>query len=258
MLFSRLLGSRPGWVWYLCLAATVWLLYTGDHVVDAWRHRKMDLRPLHRYIFRNRRSMLWFMGVVLVVDILLVLNLLNPEMLKISLALGGLVLLFYAMRHVFRRNRLFFIPGEIFVMLLYLAGILLGPYVTRNTEPGPPEVLVGLMVSGVLLMNLGIISLYDVNLDQRLGISSLARVLGPASTRNILFATFGGVLLLQVMQFMVYGQALTTQIGLILLGMALVLLMILLYPSRFRNKEYYRLAADATLYMAFLSLLVPA
>ena len=37
---ARLFASDPGWIWYITLALTVWLLYMGDHMLDAWRHRK--------------------------------------------------------------------------------------------------------------------------------------------------------------------------------------------------------------------------
>ena len=255
-LASQLLGARPGWSWWLSLAFTVWLLYMGDHMLDAWKHRKQSLRDMHLFIFKNRRLLLWAMGVIGIMDIFLIFNFMDRAMLKIALVLGGIVLLFYAMRHILRRNRVLFVPGEVFVLLVYLAGTWMGPFVTRTVVLQPAHGLIVTMMAGVLMLNLGIISLYDVKLDSRLGISSLARVLGKKTTRNLMLAMALGIFLMALLQFLVYGTDPTSRFALILSGMALLLLLVLLYPSRFRKQEAYRLAADAVLFMGFLSLLI--
>jgi 4-hydroxybenzoate polyprenyltransferase len=259
---ARLLGSRPGWLWYLALAATVWALYTGDHVLDAWRHRKKSQREIHRFIFRVKRPLLYALGIVLIVDLFLVFNFMDKEMLKGGLFLAALVLAYYAMRHILRRQRFLFIPGEAFVLLLYLAGTWLGPWMAKPEaveaaqSVQPAQWLVLLMTAAVLWINLGVISLYDVGVDSRLGIASLASVLGKKATKSMMLVTAGLVFLLAVLQFMVYDQASVTRFTLILSGMAAVLLLILYYPSYFRKEEAYRLAADAVLYMGFLALLI--
>ena len=255
-LAARLLGSNPGWAWWLTLALTVWLLYMGDHVLDAWRHRKKSDRELHHFIFRNRSILLYAMGVIAIVDILLIFNSLDRAFLKYALTLAGLVLAFYAMRHLFKKNRILKIPGEAFVLILYMAGTWLGPIVSRQVEFGSPDALIALIFAAVLLMNLGVISLYDIQLDTRLGIASLAHTLGRNTTRKTLVVTGISVYLLSVLQFLVFGLDQYSKFALILSGMATILLMVLFLPSYFRKNEYYRWTADAVLWMGFLTLLI--
>jgi 1,4-dihydroxy-2-naphthoate octaprenyltransferase len=255
-LAARLLHARPGWTWWVTLGATVWLLYTGDHMMDAWRHRKKSERSMHLFIFRHRRSLLWAMGVTVVLDLFLVFHFLDRAMLKYALLLCGLVLLFYAVRHVFRKTSILFIPGEIFVLVLYLAGTWMGPMVVGTFPLQPPQFMVMILMAGILMLNLGIISLYDVQLDSRLGISTLASRLGTRLTRNLMAAIALGILLLAVLHFLVYGPDRSFQFSLILSGMALILVLVLLLPSRFRKEEAYRMVADGVLYMGFLSLLI--
>lgn len=255
-LAARLFNASPGWAWWMTLAITVWLLYMGDHILDAWKHRKKSQRDLHQYIFRNRRILLYSMGIFGVVNLMLIFNFLDEVLLKFALMLAGLVLLFYAMRHLFRKNKVFFIPGEIFVLLLYMAGTWLGPYIFRAGELQTSDALVAIMFAGILLMNLGVISLYDINLDSRLGISSLAHTLGQKSTKNLLVTSGIAIYLLLALQFMVFGVDLYFQFALILTGMATILLLVLFLPAFFRRNDYYRWTADAVLYMAFLSLLI--
>lgn len=255
-LAARLLGSNPGWAWWLTLAFTVWILYMGDHILDAWKHRKKSDRELHHFIFRNRRLLLYAMGIIAIVDILLIFNSLDPAFLKYALTLAGLVFLFYAMRHLFKKNRFLKIPGESFVLILYMAGTWLGPIVSREVEFGSPDALIALIFAAVLLMNLGVISLYDIQLDTRLGITSLAHSLGRNTTRKMLVVTGISVYLLSVLQFLVFGLDRYSQFALILSGMATILLMVLFLPSYFRRNEYYRWTADAVLWMGFLTLLI--
>jgi len=253
---ARLFAVDPGWVWWITLALTVWLLYTGDHMLDAWRNRKKIERELHAFMNKNRRSLIWSMTLVTVVDMLLIFNLLDQEVMKYALVLAGLVLLFYAMRHVFRKNRVLFIPGEFFVLLIYMAGTWLGPLSAAENGFVPSQGLIALIFAGVLLMNLGVISLYDMKLDNRLGIGSLANALGQKRTRRVLIGTSIAIYLVSLLQFLVFEMDRYFKYALILAGMTTILLLVLLYPSRFRRMDYYRLAADAVLYMGFLSLLV--
>lgn len=255
-LAARLFNASPGWAWWITLALTVWILYMGDHILDAWKHRKKSKRDLHVFIFRNRKILLWFMAVVGIVDLVIIFNVLDPALLKYALILAVLVFLFYAMRHLFRKNRILFIPGEIFVLVFYLAGTWLGPFITREGELLTTDGLIAIMAAGVLLMNLGIISLYDIRLDTRLGIKSLAQFIGKQSTRNLVLVTGIGVYILGIMQFLVFGAERTTQFALILSGMTTILFLVLFVPSYFRKSDFYRIAADAVLIMGFLSLLI--
>jgi len=253
---AKLWDAQPGHIWYLALGLTVWLLYTGDHVVDAWRHRKKGLREMHQFIFSYRRPILYAMAIFLIVDLFLIFSLLDKEVLKLSLILAVFVFLFYGMRHLFRRNRFFYIPGEVFVLLIYLAGVSLGPMVLRQEWVGTTHLMVVLMMAGILMMNMGIISLYDTRLDSRLGIASLAIVLGKVGCRFVVLISGLMILGLSFLQFMVSGNTTISYLGFILAGMALIMLLILYSPSYFRKNDGYRLMADAVLYLGFLSLLV--
>lgn len=253
---ARLFGSDPGWVWWLSLALTVWLLYTGDHMLDAWKHRKKIERELHYFMMKHRKSVIWSMGVVAVVNMLLIFNLLDREQMKYGLFLAALVLLFYAMRHIFKKNRVLQIPGEFFLLLIYLAGTWLGPAVAFEGSFEAGHGMIALIFAGVLLMNLGVISLYDMKLDTRMGITSLGNLLGLKRSKNLLLGTGIAIYLLSILQFLVFEMDRFSHYALILTGMCSILLLILYYPSRFRKNDYFRLAADAVLIMGFLSLLI--
>jgi 4-hydroxybenzoate polyprenyltransferase len=170
--------------------------------------------------------------------------------------LAGFVLLFYAVRHLLRRNRVLFIPGEFFVLVLYMGGTWLGPLVSHSGELISLDAMVMIMFAAVLLMNLGLISLYDIHLDSRLGLGSLASRLGQRSTRNLVLFTGILVYIAAILQFLVYGVHWHSKFALILSGMCTILLLILLMPSAFRKNDLFRLAADAVLYLGFLSLLI--
>jgi hypothetical protein len=232
------------------------LLYTGDHLLDAWKNRKKIQRELHYFLMKNRKSMVFSMGVVAVVDVMLILNLLDQELMKFALVLAGLVLLFYAMRHIFRKNRLLSVPGEFFVLVLYMAGTWLGPAVAMEDGFVAAHGMIAIGFAGVLLMNLGVISLYDIKLDSRMGITSLANLLGVKRTRGLLLGTAIAIYFVSILQFLVFEMDRYFQYALILTGMTTILLMVLYYPSLFRKNDYFRLAADAVLFMGFLSLLI--
>ncbi len=77
---------------------TVWLLYTGDHMLDAWKHRKNSQREMHRFIFRKKGILIYILGVITVADLLVIFNFLDPAMLESCPAPGrpGISLLCHA------------------------------------------------------------------------------------------------------------------------------------------------------------------
>jgi hypothetical protein len=253
---ARLFGTDPGWIWWITLALTVWLLYTGDRMLDALKNKKKVEREMHYFLLKNRKMVIYSLGVVVLVDAMLIINLLDKELFKYALILAGLVLLFYAMRHIFRKNRLLSIPGEFFVLLLYLAGTWLGPAVAMEGSFEAGQGMIALIFMGILLMNLGVISLYDMKLDSRMGIASLANLLGMKRSKNLLLGTAIAIYLISILQFMVFEMDRYSQYALIISGMCTILLLVVYYPSRFRKNDYFRLAADAVLFMGFLSLLI--
>lgn len=253
---ARLFGTNPGFIWWITLALTVWLLYTGDHMMDAWRHRKKVQREMHYFLLKHRRLVIYSLGVVAVVNAMLIINLLDKVLFKYALILAGLVLLFYAMRHIFRKNRILSIPGEVFVLLIFMTGTWLGPAVAMEGSFEAGHGMIALIFMGVLLMNLGVISLYDMKLDSRMGVASLANLLGLKRTKNLLLGTAIAIFLISLLQFMINEMDRYSQYALILAGMTTILLLVVYYPSRFRKNDYFRLAADAVLMMGFLSLLI--
>ena len=252
---ARLFSANPGWVWWVSLTLTVWIIYMGSHMAESWKWRKKPGREIHRFIIKNRRPLLLIMALLIMADSLLIFNFLDKIFLKAALGLGGAGLLFYTMRYIFKKSSLDFIPGELFVLLFYLLGTWMGPYLSRGIEPGSSHLLILIMMAGILLLNLGIISLYDVQSKTRLGISLLSVVLGKKKTRNLMFATVASVFLLALLQFMVYGTGKNSQLSLVLSGMCVLYLLMLTAPSLFRKQEIYRLTAEAILWMGFLSLL---
>lgn len=256
VLAARLFSAKPGWAWWASLAMTVWILYTGDHLLDAWKHRKNSQREMHKVIFTKKRVLIYILVMVTVANLFVVFNFLDTDMLKASLLLGGAVFLFYAMRHILSRNRLLFIPGEVFVLIIYMTGTWMGPFISRTLPVTSGHILVLVMMAGVLMLNLGVISLYDVRIDKRLGISTLAGTYGKKATRNLMIVTAILILVMALLQFLVYGTEPASKFAMILAGMAGLLLWVMLRPSLFRKQEAYRLVADAILYMGFLSLLI--
>jgi hypothetical protein len=253
---ARLFGVEPGGVWWIILALTVWLLYTGDHMLDASRNKKKVKREMHYFMLKHRKLVIYSLGVVAVVNFMLIINLLEKELFKYALVLAGLVLLFYAMRHLFRKNRILQIPGEFFVMLLYMAGTWLGPAVAYEGDFEAGHGMIALIFLGILLMNLGVISIYDIKPDKRMGIASLANLIGIKRTSNLILGTAIAIYLVSLLQFLVFDMDRYSQYALVLAGMATILLLVLYYPTRFRKQDHFRLAADAVLLMGFLSLLI--
>lgn len=255
-LAARLFNSHPGWIWWVSLPLTVWLLHSNSQLMTAWRNRKRLQLESHKYLFKNRSILLWTQGLVTVIDLLLIFNFLPHAILKYALVLAGGMLLFSALRYLLRKSRRFFVPGEVFVLVIYMAGTWMGPLATREGPLISSHALIAIGFAGVVLMNLGVISLYDRSLNTRLGIASMVGSYGKLATRNLVVAAGLTIYLLNLLQFLVFEVDRYFQFALILSGMATILLLVLFLPTLFRSDEHYRWTADAVFSMGFLTLLI--
>jgi hypothetical protein len=240
-----MLRQEMPWIWWLALPMAVWVIYTTDHLLDAYRLK--DQAHTERHLFHHRYfRLLLFIWLALLLSCLSWVPLLAPlPMVYLGLGMGlfaaahlGLVLWIGS-----RVSWLF--HKELGVALVYAAGVWGGPLVMM---PGPwpgPLLIAFLQFFLLALINLLFFSYYEKQTDQRDGHTSIVLAIGAQNARKVI-AVLGGL-------FVGLGAQLLTREGLgyrfwvaegVMAVMLLGLLGIAFLPSIFRKNERYRIWGD--------------
>ena len=114
-------GVSPGWQVYALLGATVWLIYTIDHLRDA---EKSTSSARERYVFhkKHKRVLMWAAGFVLAGIFSLLF------FIPVVIFLGGLVLGSLSFVYLLVQHKLSVLCSkELYVAVVYSLGVLMVP-----------------------------------------------------------------------------------------------------------------------------------
>jgi 4-hydroxybenzoate polyprenyltransferase len=246
LFFSRIFQAGVSFYALCALALTVWIIYTIDHLRDARTFPATPSTARHRFHQKYFSVMAAFVILAMLVDFILIWFL--PSRLLIAgIGLWCVVLVYLA----FQRHLKFL--KEIFVASLYTLGILLPSLATIGWDFQIAHLILIGKLYITALMNLLLFSLFDYAEDRKQKQHSFVTSFGPASARSGililgLFNIGSGIVLWS------FNPAATF----IFVAMNSVLLGILLFPSRLRCNNYYRILGDGIfLIPAFYLLWIP-
>ena len=122
ILFARCFHARVDLLPSVLLVLAVWLIYAADRTIDAWTGPSQ--RPRHEFYRRHWRALLPLWLLALAAGSALAWLRLTPELFLSGLALGGAVLLYFALLHlgVFQKTK------EAAVAVLFAVGATLSAW----------------------------------------------------------------------------------------------------------------------------------
>ncbi len=176
---SRVTGAGLPVVYWAVLALSVWVVYTADHLVDAYRLGGEAHAPRHRFAHRHFTVLALLVTVLAITAVVLVIALLGRQVLYFGLT-GGLVTGLYLLALLAHRGKgRFPVPKEAVVATLYTAGVWGIPLLSA---PGGPALSQWLLAAAFFLLALAntlLLSRADHDADLRDGHPSLAVTWGP-------------------------------------------------------------------------------
>lgn len=240
----RFVGMPP--FYFVILPLAVWVIYTADHLLDAYRLKESAHTPRHRFHYRYFKPILavWILGM----GACLVLSFLNlpKEGIYLGLLLGGLTLLHLALVRWMGRKVSPFVLKEFAIAAIYTAGIWGLPYwlYDLGTLAQHLEILQFFLLA---LVNLLLFSIYEYEVDEQDGHGSFVRGIGKIKARTLIAILLLTVLVLAgVVAYEVQNDWLPWDymIEFVISVMALIFGAMLIFPTWFGKAERYRLIGD--------------
>ncbi len=248
-----LLSKPMPWIWWLALPMAVWVIYTSDHLMDAWRLKDRAHTP--RHLFHHQYfwpiAIVWL--VLLVSCVSWVAMLVPSEMLYLGFAMGGVVLLHLALVSLIGSKVSWLLHKELGVGLIYALGVWGGPFVMYEELRLLAPLLLFVQFFLLCMINLLFFSLYEKETDQWDGHTSVVLAIGKKRTLHIIL--FLAVCVLGIGAGVLWDQEFESSY-LVIEGIYVLMLSLLLAicykPSFFGKKERYRYFGDGAFLLPVL------
>lgn len=221
----------------LSLSLSIWIIYTIDHLLDA-RKMKMDATmPRHRFHQRNRKK------ILLALIVAAVLGMGTLLFVPVVTLVFGMVVSFIVLIYFLMSLRLkVMLIKEVFIASVYATGIFIGP-ISLGVGELVPTLLLFIQIFLLALINLLILSFYEIDHDQKDGQHSWAVKFGVNSTSSHLNAIFVFMVLLQCGSLLAMSEVYMIIQGL-LMAMTIILYAIFRKRTFFELNERYRTCGD--------------
>ncbi len=241
------LGQPMPWVWWVALPLSVWVIYTTDHLLDAYRLRERASTARHRFHYRYFRPLVVAWGLGLGSCLSWIPWLAPLELWVFGLGMGGLVLLHLGLVYLVGDRTSWLFTKELGVGGIYSAGVWGAPLVFAWGQWSVTTLYLFGQFALMALINLLAFSLYERHIDERDGHTSFVRAIGPQQARRLI----GGLAVLVVgLGGGAWTTAPATQQGSLLgvQGLFALMLGVLLgvsyYEAWFAWRERYRVWGD--------------
>ena len=217
---------------FIVLGLTVWIIYTSDHLLDAWFLDKPASTPRHLLHQRHFKLLAFMVVIAMLVDIGLVL------LIRRQLMLPGVVMSLMCAAYLVLNRWLRYVK-EVVATMLYSAGVLLPALALNRAINGDQGLLIVQFVL-IVFINMLLFAKMSYATDLRDRQHSLFTTLGPRASDWLIACVF---VVLGIV--MVVPSATDAWTRVVMVVMALTLLMIFIFPAFFRSEERYRLLGDS-------------
>ena len=231
-----------GYQTYVVLGATIWLIYTLDHLLDTKNAESAPITFRHRFHWTYYTS-LWGIWSFSLIMVLLLLYKLPNSTIWHGVIICGLVLSYFISIKFINTSKIY--HKEVVAALIYSLGMFVPAISLLTSRIGMDIWLLFVEFFAIALVNLLIFSVFERSIDKEDGFHSLVIAMDVKSVKSIAWGlilavfvvAFIGTMLIQSKDFLVAQ--------LLIAGMNGILALILYKSDFFVMRGRYRLLGDA-------------
>ena len=253
---AEYLDQKMPWAWYVVLPLAVWAIYTGDHLLDAFRLKENASTPRHRFHYRNFQLLSIITLSMVVVCLGLALLYLGQMGIFFGLGMGALVLLHLALVKLVGERTSPFLVKEFGVALIYTLGIWGLPILNAGLWLDGMAILPMVQFLLLALANLLAFSLFEHDLDEADGQTSFVRALGKPFSLSLIRLVLAAAVGLGAVVLTRYDDVVAMQMEMIIAVMAAMLSALVYRMPWFAKNERYRAWGDGVFLLPFLFVLI--
>ncbi|MCB2207447.1 MAG: hypothetical protein KQH67_04055 [Bacteroidetes bacterium] len=242
--------------WILILALAVWVMYSTDHLLDAWRGKTLATIKRHRFHYHNRQIILpiWFIAAA--TCIVLSFLMLERDILFLGMLIGIGILLYFGAIYFANKKRPLLLQKELFIAVIYIAGIWLAPLVWHGENPND---MIWMLISNLVLLAWSegiLISWFEFDKDTIDQHTSFSILFGKKASRRFVYFLLLLVFAFSISGILIIGDSMLFRIAFAIeLMMGIVLIVLISFSNVFDKNELYRYVGEASFLLPGLILL---
>ncbi len=245
----QLLHVHPNPWWWLVLALSVWVVYTGDHLLDGFQRKQAATMFRHRIHYRFRYLFMVVLLLAALSAVVLTRVFLDSRIFQGGLALGLAALVYLGLVYL-ARKRGFYFQKELVISLFYVAGIWLAPVIWQGSSFSY-VLIAGVAILFLLAWAEGLImACFEHEYDSVDKTHSFSTFYGLARTKKL-----SAVLLISALTFslvVAFSKPVFQREFILLAVLSAFLILLLIFPSFFKQKGRYRLLGEFSFWLPFV------
>ncbi len=243
--FGRILNVSILPQGFILLGIIVWLIYTADHLLDAWSMREAAISERHRF---HQKHFLTILLIFLVTGIVAVglIFLIRIQLITAGVVFGGFVIIYLIVSRWLKYFK------ELAGSILYTGGVLLPAWSLHTHQLDPGQLSLIIIFALIAFTNMLIFARFSIEEDILNRQKSLATTLGVKSM-NTLIRTVCAICFVAI----VYAAMLSFSAELLILFLMEFVLLVIFLIKYFRYDDRYRVYGDAIFLFPIVLLIVP-
>jgi len=247
-LVVRLLNIEPGWAFWIVLPVSVWIIYTLDHIIDAFRLKKQANTYRHYFHYLHLKRFIIIIATISVLDLTLLLCYLEKEIIYFGVVVSIATIAYLLLIH-FSGKKGSLLPKEIPVSIIYTFGIWGGPFALTNFNISTGQIILMIIFFLLVLADVLLLSFYEVGSDKKDNHSTITAKFGQAVTTKIIVTIIIAVYLLSFFIIFTDELFLHRSIAKLYLFMGLIQIIIIGVPQFFEKNKLYRYIIELVLWI---------
>lgn len=242
--------------WWLALPLAVWVVYTADHLIDAYRLGATATSDRHQFhnTWRTPISIVWLVSALIC---MVVIPFYIPvELLLLGFVAGTISAIHFLLVWLVKNEVTPWLTKELGVAFVYSIGVWGGGLALTEAPISLLTLLPVTQFFFLALVNLLTFAVYEEIEDQKDGFTSWARGLGRSTTMNVIAGLLICSGVLAVVVLTTSDRAYSLSIELTYLVMGSLLAWVAFDQRRFSQQGRYRLAADGAFLIPFIWLFI--
>ncbi|MCB2220342.1 MAG: hypothetical protein KQI35_08110 [Bacteroidetes bacterium] len=253
---SKIFEAAPGIAFWIILPVSVWVVYTADHLVDAYRLKSKAHTPRHLFHHHHFKILGLMVISLSVINVLLAIFFLDHRIVIFGFVVGGFTLLYLFTVHFLGGRKKFYLQKEFFVAIIYVSGVWGGPWALSDFPVERYSLILFFIFFLLAIADVLIFTVYEFSTDRLDNHPTLFSHVGQKTIMVLFFcatamATIGSIFIIVESPFFIDRAA-----AKIYLIMLFVLLLLVSMPDLFKSHDQYRYFAEMVFWLPAILLLI--
>jgi len=257
LMVTYLLNVNPGFVFWIVLPTTVWIVYTLDHLVDGIKLKYTAHTIRHLFHYHYRKILLAIVSLLIVANLLLSIFYLDVRIIYFGVILGLLTGTYLLIVFSKGNRKTFLLQKELAVALIYTLGVWGGSLVLVDFQIGILELLLLASFFLLVLADILMFSIYEFDTDKIDHHYTMAVRYGIITSKRIIYFLLLAVFVLSAFILMQTDNQAVQLLVLIYIIMGLFLTMIIFKQDVLRKNYLYRYIGELIFWLPGLVFLLP-